>query len=224
MGFSNRLRLRQVTRTPLVDSPWLSGLTGATVRLKLETAQPIRSFKIRGAANCLLSAPRASLARGVWTASAGNMAQGAAWVARELSVACRVVVPEQAPRAKTDAVEALGASTERVPFDAWWAAMATGAHPGMDGFFVHPFADPLVMAGNGTIGLELAEDAPGAVQALGVPHSNMTHLTNWIVNGMPERFPNLKTLWIESGLAWVPFIMQRLDHLERSLEKEKTRW
>jgi threonine dehydratase len=130
------------------------------VSLKLETAQPIRSFKIRGAANCLLSAPRASLARGVWTASAGNMAQGAAWVARELGVACRVVVPEQAPRAKTDAVEALGASTERVPFDAWWAAMATGAHPGMDGFFVHPFADPLVMAGNGTIGLELAEDAP----------------------------------------------------------------
>ena len=96
------------------------------------------------------------------------MAQGAAWVARELGVACRVVVPEQAPRAKTDAVEALGASTERVPFDAWWAAMATRTHPGMDGFFVHPFADPLVMAGNGTIGLELAEDAPD-LDALVIP-------------------------------------------------------
>jgi threonine dehydratase len=143
-------------RTPLVPVATDAG----EVLLKLETAQPIRSFKIRGAASCLRAVPRESLARGVWTASAGNMAQGAAWVARELGVPCRVVVPEQAPRAKTDAVEALGAAIVRVPFDAWWAAMASRSHPGMAGFFVHPFADPFVMAGNGTIGIELAEDAP----------------------------------------------------------------
>lgn len=130
------------------------------IELKLESAQPIKSFKIRGAANAMLSAPRESLRRGVWTASAGNMAQGAAYMARELGAPCRVVVPEHAPRAKLDAITALGATFESVPFDAWWAAMTTGAHPGMEGFFVHPFADTRVMAGNGTIGLELAEDAP----------------------------------------------------------------
>lgn len=145
-------------RTPLAPVANDAG----EVLLKLETAQPIRSFKIRGAANCLRAASREALVNGVWTASAGNMAQGAAYVARELGVPCRVVVPDQAPRAKTDAVEALGASIERVPFDAWWNAMATGTHPGMHGFFVHPFADTNVMAGNGTIGLELAEDAPDA--------------------------------------------------------------
>ena len=138
-------------RTPLVA-------LDDRVRLKLETKQPIKSFKIRGAASCLKAAPADALAQGVWTASAGNMAQGAAFVARELGVPCRVVVPDHAPRAKLDAITALGASIEKVPFDAWWAAMTTGTHPGMDGFFVHPFADTNVMAGNGTIGYELAED------------------------------------------------------------------
>ena len=133
---------------------------GKDIFLKLETAQPIRSFKIRGAASAMLAAPRESLGRGVWTASAGNMAQGAAYVARELGVTCRVVVPDHAPRAKLDAIAALGAESVAVPFDAWWQAMLTHAHPGMDGLMIHPFADTNVMAGNGTIGLELAGDAP----------------------------------------------------------------
>lgn len=130
------------------------------VFLKLETAQPIGSFKIRGAANALRTASSASLAGGVWTASAGNMAQGVAFVARVLGVPCRVVVPEHAPQAKTDAIARLGAELVRVPFDAWWQAMLTRAHPGMTGLMVHPFADTQVMAGNGTIGLELAEEEP----------------------------------------------------------------
>jgi len=130
------------------------------VHLKLETLQPTGAFKIRGAASALSAAPPERIARGVWTASAGNMAQAVAWCARARGIPCRVVVPEHAPRAKLDPVAALGATIERVPFDAWWEAMRTGRHPGMEGVLVHPFADTQVMAGNGTIALELVEDAP----------------------------------------------------------------
>jgi len=130
------------------------------VYLKLETLQPIRSFKIRGAANAMFGATAAALEGGVWTASAGNMAQGVAWCARERGVKCRVVVPDHAPRAKTDAITALGAEIIKVSFEAWWDAMLTHSHPGMMGLMVHPFADTAVMAGNGTIALEIAEDEP----------------------------------------------------------------
>jgi threonine dehydratase len=151
-------------RTPLVRlGPGLAAaqgrVRGTELLLKCEHRQPVRAFKIRGAANAMRSADRAALERGVWTASAGNMAQGVAYVARELGVACRCVVPDHAPRAKLDTIAALGAAIERVPFDAWWHAMLAHAHPGVDGVMIHPFADPAVMAGNGTIGLELAEDA-----------------------------------------------------------------
>lgn len=153
-------------RTPLtcLDAAGGAAVAGRgrtfDVLLKCEHRQPIRAFKIRGAANAMLSAPRAALEGGVWTASAGNMAQGVAYVARELGVACRVVVPDHAPRAKLDAIAALGAECAMVPFNAWWQAMLTRQHPGMPGLMIHPFADTAVMAGNGTIGLELAEAAP----------------------------------------------------------------
>jgi threonine dehydratase len=143
----------------------------ATLRdvfLKLETTQPIGSFKIRGAANAIASAPADALANGVWTASAGNMAQGVAWVARERGIPCRVVVPEHAPKAKLDAITKLGAEFEKVSFDEWWLAMLNRRHPGMDGFMVHPFADTRVMAGNGTIGLEIASEEP-EIDAVLVP-------------------------------------------------------
>lgn len=157
-------------RTPLrTVVPGFRGPGGPReLLLKLETAQPIGSFKIRGAANAMRSARAEAVRNGVWTASAGNMAQGAAYVARDMGVPCRVVVPDHAPQAKLDAIARLGASVEKVPFDAWWRAMLTRAHPGMDGFMVHPFADPAVMAGNGTIGIELAEDA-GDIDAVLVP-------------------------------------------------------
>ncbi len=149
-----RLDIERVTAQGAQPSPLRE------LYLKLETAQPIRSFKIRGAGNAMLSAPPSALKNGVWTASAGNMAQGAAWVARTLGVPCRVIVPDHAPRTKTDAIAALGAEFTKVPFEAWWQAMITHSHPGMTGMMVHPFADTDVMAGNGTIGLELAEDQP----------------------------------------------------------------
>ena len=142
-------------RTPVVQ---FAADRSAGIFLKLENLQPIGSFKIRGAANALRLAGREALAHGVYTASAGNMAQGVAWCARELGVPCVVVVPEHAPRAKTDAIERLGGSLIRVPFDVWWQVLIDHRMPGMNGLFVHPFADDAVMAGNGTIALEIFED------------------------------------------------------------------
>lgn len=140
--------------------PGAGGRAAPEIFLKLENTQPIGSFKIRGAANAMSLATANEIADGVWTASAGNMAQGVAWVARERGVLCRAVVPDHAPRAKTDAIKRLGAEVIEVPFEAWWDAMLTHAHPGMTGLMVHPFADTAVMAGNATIGLEIADDQP----------------------------------------------------------------
>lgn len=147
-------------RTPLLrlELPDLPALP--SVHLKLENLQPIGSFKVRGALNAMLRAGREAIENGVVTASAGNMAQGVAFVARRLGVPCTVIVPEEAPEAKTRASERLGARVLRVPFAAWWRAMERHGHPGVEGFFVHPVCDPDVIAGNATIGLEIAEDLP----------------------------------------------------------------
>jgi threonine dehydratase len=95
----------------------------------------------------------------VVTASAGNMAQGVAWAARALGVRARIVAPENAPRAKLDRVEELGGEVLLVPHEVWWQTMVDRGHPDVPGLFVHPVEDELVMAGNGTIGLELDQDA-----------------------------------------------------------------
>ena len=128
--------------------------------LKLECLQAIGSFKIRGAANAMALADPAALERGVYTGSAGNMAQGVAFNAQRLGIGCRVIVPDTAPAAKLDAIERLGAVSVPVPFDEWWAVIQNHRHPGESGFFIHPVADPAVIAGNGTIGLEILEDLP----------------------------------------------------------------
>ncbi len=153
-------------RTPLVRLE-MSGAS-AEVWLKLECLQPIGSFKIRGAANAMALADPARLARGVYTGSAGNMAQGVAYEARRRGIPCRVIVPDTAPAAKLDAIARLGATAVPVPFAEWWAVLRDHGHPGEDGFFVHPVSDPAVIAGNGTIGLEVVEDLP-EVRALVVP-------------------------------------------------------
>jgi threonine dehydratase len=123
------------------------------ILLKLECLQPIGSFKLRGALNAVRSGPREDLV----TASAGNMAQGVAWAAREAGVRARIVAPEQAPRAKLDRVEELGGEVLLVPHEVWWQTMVDHGHPDVPGRFIHPVEDELVMAGNGTIGLELLE-------------------------------------------------------------------
>src|SRR5687768_2751572 len=107
-------------RTPLVrlnarEAP-------AEIYLKLENLQPIGSFKIRGATNAMAHLSPETLSRGVLTASAGNMAQGVAWRARELGIPCTVVAPETAPANKVNAVERLGGRVIKVPFEEWWSA------------------------------------------------------------------------------------------------------
>jgi threonine dehydratase len=153
-------------RTPLLrldvdDAP-------AEIYLKLENLQPIRSFKLRGATNAMLAAGRVALAAGVWTASAGNMAQGVAWAARALGVPCTVVVPETAPETKIAAVRRYGGKVVLIPLEEWFPIFRTRQYDGMTGVFVHPFSDPAVMAGNAVIGLEIVEDLPD-VDAVVVP-------------------------------------------------------
>jgi len=145
-------------RTPLVrlnldDAP-------AEIYLKLENLQAIGSFKMRGAGNAMLLAGRDALAEGVYTASAGNMAQGVAWYARRMGVPCSVVVPDHAPDAKLTAIRRLGATIVKVPFAEWMNVLKVRRYTGLSGYFVHPVSDVAVMAGNGTIGLEILEDLP----------------------------------------------------------------
>jgi len=154
-----------IVRTPLVPA-WLDGPDDVPVLLKLETLQPIGSFKLRGASHAMALADPAALRAGVWTASAGNMAQGVAWQARRLGVPCAVVAPDHAPRAKLEALERLGARVTLVPFAEWFEILRTREFAGMAGVFVHPVSDPAVMAGNATIALELIEDAPELTDVL----------------------------------------------------------
>ncbi len=152
-----RERIRGVvTRTPLVP---LEGVDG--IFLKLETMQPIRSFKVRGAGNAVAMLTADELAAGVYTASAGNMAQGLAWAARKHGVHCSVVVPDGAPATKLEAVRRLEADIVSLPYAQWWDVLATHRYAPLEpARFVHPVSDVGVMAGNGTIGLEILEDLP----------------------------------------------------------------
>lgn len=152
-------RLRgDVRRTPLIRFDGDDG--EPEIWLKLENLQPIGSFKLRGALNKMRSLGESELADGAVTASAGNMAQGVAYAARLLGVRASVVVPETAPRVKLEAIERLGGAVISVPYDEWWETMRSRGRAGIRGVFVHPFADRQVMAGNGTIGLEILEDLP----------------------------------------------------------------
>jgi threonine dehydratase len=163
---ARRIIANVAIRTPLVrlnleDAP-------AEIYLKLENLQPIGSFKIRGAANAMAHLSEEELERGVLTASAGNMAQGVAWNARKLGIPCTVIAPVSAPETKVRAIERLGGRVIKVSFDEWWRAFADRSYPGIEGTFIHAFDDPHVMAGNGTIGLEILEDLP-AVDAIVIP-------------------------------------------------------
>ena len=138
------------------------------VYLKLENLQPIGSFKIRGAANAIAKTAKARLEKGLLTASAGNMAQGVAFCARKLGVPATIIAPDSAPETKIQAIKRLGGRVIQVPFDQWWRAFEERSFPGVDATFIHAFDDPNVMAGNGTIGLELIEDLPD-VDAVVIP-------------------------------------------------------
>jgi len=157
----------KVNRTPLIRF-YGDNLPGE-IYLKLENLQPIGSFKLRGACNAMSLADRSLLKDGVYTASAGNMAQGVAWNARMMDIPCTVIVPDHAPQTKLDAITRLGAKFIKIPFNDWWQVIVTRKFEGMKGLFVHPVSDPPVIAGNGTIGLEILEDLPD-VDAVIVPY------------------------------------------------------
>ena len=146
-------------RTPLVP---LGAMTpgGPDIYLKLETLQPIGSFKIRGAYNAVRRLSREQLANGVWTVSAGNAAQGVALAARRAGVPCSVMTMDTAPQAKLRAIERLGATIIQLPYDECWRTVETHASDRMKGHFVHPFDDDDFISGNGTAGLEIIEDLP----------------------------------------------------------------
>ncbi|HLK57371.1 MAG TPA: threonine/serine dehydratase [Chthonomonadaceae bacterium] len=184
-------------RTPLLrlnvaDAP-------AQIFLKLENLQPIGSFKLRGASNLILQTDREQLAQGVWTASAGNMAQGVAWCARQLGLRCTVVVPDTAPTTKRAAIERLGAQIVPVSFAQWMEVFQTRRYPGMEGLFVHAFSDPAVMAGNGTIGLEILEDLSD-VEAVVIPYGG-GGLSCGIASALRALKPNVKVYAAEVETA-----------------------
>jgi threonine dehydratase len=184
-------------RTPLVrfdvpDAP-------AEIYLKLENLQPIGSFKIRGATNAIRRARPEALEHGVVTASAGNMAQGVAWAARELGIPATIVVPEHAPEAKLAAIARLGGRVVKVPYDRWWQTIVESRFDGLDGLFVHPVQDDLVMAGNGTIGLEILEDLPD-VDAVVIPWGG-GGLTTGIASAVKALRPEVGIFAVEPETA-----------------------
>jgi threonine dehydratase len=179
-------------RTPLVPLP-LDG--DVEILLKLELLQPVNSFKIRGAGNAILQASDADLRDGVLTASAGNMAQGVAFAARLRGVPATIVVPEHAPQTKVAAIERLGGTVIRVPYDEWWQVLVDGRYDGAGGLFVHPVDNPFVMAGNGTIGLELLEQSRD-FDAVVVPYGGGGLVTG-IASAVKAARPGVKVYAVE---------------------------
>ena len=179
-------------RTPLVELPVDAD---ARIYLKLETLQPVNSFKIRGAGNAVLHATDADLASGVVTASAGNMAQGVAYAARLRGVPATIVVPDGAPETKLAAIARLGGTIVKLPYDDWWEVLVNGRYEGADGLFVHPVDNVDVMAGNGTIGLEILEDLPD-VDTVIVPYGGGGLLTG-IASAVKAQRPEVRFYAVE---------------------------
>jgi threonine dehydratase len=155
-----RKRIAESTlRSPLVHL----GVDGAVadVYLKLENLQPTGSFKVRGVGNTVALLSNQEREQGVYTCSAGNMAQALAWHARRNRIPCTVIVPDTAPETKLTAIKRFGARFIKLPWDEVWQVAITHRYAPLEGsIFIHPFTDPRMIAGNGTIGLEILEDLP----------------------------------------------------------------
>src|SRR4029450_10460266 len=154
-----RKRIAQtIVRTPLIRLDL--GPDFPDIRLKLENLQPINAYKLRGAANAVALLSDSERKRGVWTISAGNAGQGVAYAARQAGVPCAVVVIETAPKSKLEGIGGLGAKLIPVSYDLAWKTLEVRSFPGAEGTFIHPFDDDNFIAGHGTMGLEILEDAP----------------------------------------------------------------
>lgn len=145
-----------VLKIPLIplNIDWPDG----KIYLKLENLQPTGCFKLRGACNAIACIDGDLLRDGVYTASAGNFAQGLAYCTQKFGVPCDVFVPDHAPAAKVDAIRSLGGEVHKVTFDEWWEIIKTHRREGMKGMFIHPVSNRTVIAGNGTAGIEIYED------------------------------------------------------------------
>lgn len=187
-----------VLRTPLVrlnvdDAP-------GEIFLKLENLQPTGSFKVRGASNAIALAGPEARKRGVYTCSAGNMAQALAWQARRNQIACTVIVPDNAPATKIDAIKRYGARIIQEPFDEVWKVAVTHHYPPLDDWvFIHPFADIRMMAGNGTTGLEILEDLPNSDSVV-VPFGG-GGLSVGIASAIKAKRPQTKVYAVEPETA-----------------------
>src|SRR5262247_2172935 len=197
---ARRVIANSAIRTPLVRLN--SQHAPSEIYLKLENLQPIGSFKIRGAASAIARLQPEQLERGVVTASAGNMAQGVAWCARKLGIPCTVIAPATAPDAKVSAIERLGGRVVKVSFDEWWRAFEQRSYPGVAGAFIHAFDDADVMAGNGTMALEILEDLPD-VDAVVIPWGG-GGLTCGIASVLRQLAPECKVFTAEVATA-APF-------------------
>ncbi len=159
-----RARLDGIARvTPVYSSETFSRLAGREVWLKAENLQRTGAFKIRGAVNTIHSLTPEEREAGVVAASAGNHGQAVAWAARQAGVQARIFVPQDAPMAKVEATRSYGGATELTGESFEDAVAAAQAHADRTGAtLVHAFEDERVIAGQGTIGLELAEQVPDA--------------------------------------------------------------
>ncbi len=187
-----------ILRTPLVrlnldEAP-------AEIFLKLENLQPTGSFKVRGASNAIALAGPDAKKRGVYTCSAGNMAQALAWRARQDKIPCTVIVPDNAPETKLAAIRRYGAKIIQVSFDEVWNVVVTHHYPPLEGsVFIHPFADMRMMAGNGTAGLEILEDLPN-VDSVVIPFGG-GGLSVGIASAIRAKSPRTRVYAVEPETA-----------------------
>jgi threonine dehydratase len=188
---------RTVTRTPLFRLELGAGLP--EIRLKLENLQPTNAYKLRGAVNAVAMLPEAARRRGVWTISAGNAGQGVAYAARQAGVACSVVVLDSAPAAKVERMKALGAKLIPVSHDLAWRALDEHAFPGVDGTFVHPFDCHDFIAGHGTLGLEILEDAPDTAAVIAAIGGG--GLITGVASAVKGRRPDIRVFGAEPETA-----------------------
>jgi threonine dehydratase len=194
-----RVVYRAAIRTPLIRFNLAPAGDPAEIYLKLETLQPIGSFKIRGAYNAVRQLTPDQLRQGVWTVSAGNAAQGVALAARIAGARCSVMVMDTAPETKLNAIERLGASIVKASYDECWQTVVAHASDRMAGFFVHPFDDDRFIAGNGTIGLEILEDLP-EVDAVVAPIGG-GGLISGVASALAARKPSVRVYAAEPATA-----------------------
>jgi threonine dehydratase len=207
---AHRLKKR-VRRTELIHAQHFSERLGLPLYFKCENLQRTGAFKIRGAMNFMTAQPREALAGGVITASAGNHAQGVAFSADLLGVKATVYMPESTPPQKVFSTRDYGAEVVLVGKNFDEACAAALRHAEVSGaLFVHPFNDPLVMAGQGTIGLELLEDLPDLANVL-VPIGG-GGLIAGIACAIKETHPRVRIIGVESSAA--PSMRQALQEGE----------